>query len=99
MDATTTPLGEHPDDGLPPDLMDATKAARLLKVHMTTLHRWRLRGHVRAWRRFGRWVFSRAELLRVYQESPAARPLPRSRAEIDRDNRKTMRELEELGYA
>src|SRR5262249_31092629 len=47
---------------VPADLIYANDAARIAKVHLNSLDRWIMRGHLRAWKRVGRYLVSEAEL-------------------------------------
>lgn len=68
--------GMDTSDPIPTDLIDMRQAARLAKTHISTCHRWRLTGRLRAWRRVGRWLVSRAELLDLFRPVAPARPRP-----------------------
>ena len=82
---------------IPDDLMDATAAARLARCHTACLHRWRLKGRVRGWKRCGRWYFSRAEVEGLFTQ-PGAAPLPPSIPERERRLAATLAELRRRGY-
>jgi hypothetical protein len=60
-----------PDPGadVPADLIPFTRAARLLQASMGAVHRWRLAGRFRAWRRCGRWFASERELRALFVET------------------------------
>lgn len=79
------------DDALPDDLINATAAARLAKCHISALHRWRMKGRLRGWRRVGRWHFSRREVLALFEhpQEPPRLPSPtqQQREEADRRRR------------
>jgi len=70
-------------DSPPDDLIDFTLAARLGKCHVSTLHRWRLTGQLRAWKRGGRYFCSRAELLACFKPVPRPPCAPRPRIQAD----------------
>ncbi|HKI30293.1 MAG TPA: helix-turn-helix domain-containing protein [Gemmataceae bacterium] len=72
------------NDELPDDLVDSKEAAKILRLALPVLHRWRARGKVRGWRRGGRWYYSRAELLRMFVPSAPAPSLPPTRGELER---------------
>lgn len=72
------------DDVIPTDLIDLTEAAKKAKCHVSALHRWRLKGKIRSWRRCGRWFVSEAELMGLFQPfKPKQPPGPRAKA-VDR---------------
>lgn len=82
----------------PDDLVDATAAARLAQCHLSALHRWRMSGRVRAWKRVGRWYFSRREVEGLYraQEAPAAGQA--SATDRQRRARAALERLRRRGY-
>jgi hypothetical protein len=82
---------------VPNDLLDARHACRLLRCHVSAVHRWRLAGRLRAWKRCGRWFFSEAEcraLFRPGPGTPAAGPAP----DPGRDHETAMSYLRARGY-
>jgi excisionase family DNA binding protein len=56
---------------MPEDLIDAGAAARLLRVHISTIYRWALTGRLRAWRVGSRYRVSQAEVLASVREVPS----------------------------
>jgi hypothetical protein len=68
---------------LPTDLIGMKEAAKAAHCHIASIHRWRLAGKLRAWRRAGRYFVSRAELLALFEESgprPKIKAVPRRSA-------------------
>jgi excisionase family DNA binding protein len=70
-------------DKLPDDLIAPKVLARILRVHVSTVHRWIKKAKLRAWRRGGqRYLISEAEgraLIAPVTVTPSE--APRSRAE------------------
>jgi hypothetical protein len=85
-------------DELPEDLVDARAAAELLRLCVPVLYRWRAKGKVRAWRRGGRWFFSRAELRRLFVADRPAATLPPTGAERERQAALARSELRAKGW-
>jgi excisionase family DNA binding protein len=70
----------------PTDPIDITQAAQMLDIHVATLHRWRLKGKINAWKVGARWKVSKAEILNYPKlfAPPAKIDLPRSSTERQR---------------
>lgn len=79
-------------DTPPDDLISTTEAARLAGVHISSLWRWVMRGHLPAWRRVGRTLVSRQAVLDLLQpvESRRRKPRQASRAAVDRWTREVL---------
>lgn len=73
---------------LPEDLIDTTKAARLAKCHVTSVHRWIQRGQLRGWRRCGRMFVSQAELVGLFQNVKPHLVVKEERRQERRDRRR-----------
>lgn len=84
------------------ELMTLAEAARLLKVSPATAYRWTLKGRLRAWRREGRLVTTRAacEAMLVPVETgqrPAFGQAERPRQPQARHSKRTEQILREAG--
>lgn len=85
---------------LPDDLLAVPEAARLLRCHQATILRWIFKGKLTGYRAGRRWKVSRAALLaKVERRGEPATPLPKSRAELEREYEATEAELRAMGMA
>jgi len=78
-------------DVIPDDLITMSAAAKLAGAHLATVHRWRLTGRLRAWKRVGRYLVSRAELLGLFRPvegKPVATPAPTAQTTADWEREK-----------
>ncbi len=80
------------------DLIDSIAAAKLLRLALPVLHRWRASGKVRGFRRGGRWFYSKVELMRLFVPSQPAASMPPTQAERERRAAKASAELEARGW-
>jgi excisionase family DNA binding protein len=73
------------NNGIPPaeppeDLITTKEARRLMKTSLCTIYRWVLSGKLRGWKRVGRVMVSRSELLALLQPMPVKpKPAPQPR--------------------
>lgn len=91
---TTNSLIDLP---LPADAIEAGKAARLVRCHVSTIHRWVLKGRLAGWyrgkgRRLRRLLVSRADVLGMIEPARPTNgaPVPDCKtisAEVDRQTR------------
>lgn len=93
----TTDLPSVAGDLSQEELVSATKAARMLKCHLNSLHRWRVQGKLRAFKRAGRWFFALSDVRAMFQPTQAP-PMPDTRAERERKERAVQEYLKSLGY-
>lgn len=82
---------------LPGDLVTPREAARILRVHISTVYRWVLHGQLRGWKRAGwRYLVSRKDVEGMVAEvvvGPAAPP----GVDVDRAEAAEKRLRERLG--
>lgn len=97
---------DFPNPPLPADAIDVGRAARLVKCHVSTIHRWVLKGKMPGWyrgkgRRLRRLLVSRADVLAmVAPVQPAnGRALPESKAIAEEMDRWTQGVLKRFGLA
>lgn len=85
---------------LPDDLITPRQAARLLRCHIATLHRWIQTGKLPAWRRGGeRYLVSESAVLALVEPvAVAAAPVVGKRATTARQ-RQTRELMQRLGIA
>ncbi len=92
---------QEPVDAVPDDLIDTKTARRLVKVDLSTLYRWLQSGKLRAWKRVGRLLVSRSEvlaLLRPVEPKPARERAPRRATQATAAQRAWLeREADRLG--
>ncbi|MBL8798731.1 MAG: helix-turn-helix domain-containing protein [Planctomycetia bacterium] len=98
---TTNPSLESP---LPPDAIEAGKAARLLKCHVSTIHRWVQKGKIPGWyrgRQPKRLLVSRADVLEMIAPVKPADggPAPECKAINEATDRWTESVLKRFGLA
>lgn len=80
---------------IPQDLISSIVAQRLGRCSHWTLKRYTDKGRIRAWKRGGRWFYSRAEILGMYEVQGKEGP----KAQLDKTHDEVMASLRAKGYA
>ena len=88
-------------DPVPADHCTTNEAARLAGCSLCSVYRWVRTGRVRGWRRVGRLVVSRSEVMGLFRQVEAGRRLPTTPIVSERRRERRRKEvsdrLDELG--
>lgn len=82
---------------LPADLITPKEAARLIRTHISTIHRWVQSGRLRGWKRGSRYLISRADVEAMLRPVTPLPELTREK-ELEKRAEKAMEELRRDGW-